>query len=307
MGDTMGGGVMVAIAAALWIAYLLPSWLNRRQYIATERNAVRLQQTLRVLAETAETPQSVHLEATARAVASQERLLREHEATERARRRAAEQTAIAERRTAEQLARVATRAATNAGRARSRSLRRARGVASLVMLISLLVAIGGTVSAVLGSGWMLAAGGFIGFLAGLAGVVALARAATPVRPAVRASVLTEAPTQTWAPVELGEPEPVATWTPQPLPRPLASSRGTAAAVAMDSVEAAEKLRRAAVLAAISERAAQLNEAVPLRRPSRAEPVEQPAADSRFARMGIVDEAETAFSDLDSVLRRRRAG
>ncbi|NUT58077.1 MAG: hypothetical protein HOQ00_04425, partial [Agromyces sp.] len=51
--DVIGGGVLVAAAAALWIAYLLPSWLRRRQYLATERNAVRLQQTLRILAETA--------------------------------------------------------------------------------------------------------------------------------------------------------------------------------------------------------------------------------------------------------------
>ena len=40
--DVIGGGVLVAAAAALWIAYLLPSWLRRRQYLATERNAVRL-------------------------------------------------------------------------------------------------------------------------------------------------------------------------------------------------------------------------------------------------------------------------
>ncbi|BDZ63634.1 hypothetical protein [Agromyces mangrovi Wang et al. 2018] len=40
----------------LWIAYLLPSWVRRGQYLATERNTVRLQQTLRILAETSETP-----------------------------------------------------------------------------------------------------------------------------------------------------------------------------------------------------------------------------------------------------------
>ena len=68
--DVIGGGVLVAAAAALWIAYLLPSWLRRRQYLDTERNAVRLQQTLRILAETAETPEAVRVEATAREVAS---------------------------------------------------------------------------------------------------------------------------------------------------------------------------------------------------------------------------------------------
>src|SRR4051812_48646950 len=98
MGDALSGGVMVAVAAALWIAYLLPSWLHRRQYIATERNAVRLQQTLRILAETAETPEQVRLETTARAAASQERVLRERESAERARLKAAETIAATERR-----------------------------------------------------------------------------------------------------------------------------------------------------------------------------------------------------------------
>src|SRR4051794_4703382 len=97
MGDTLGGGVMVAVAAALWIAYLLPSWLHRRQYIATERNAVRLQQTLRILAETAETPEQVRVEATARSVAAQERVLRHRQAADRAREKAAEKVAAHER------------------------------------------------------------------------------------------------------------------------------------------------------------------------------------------------------------------
>jgi len=52
----LGGGIMLAIAAVLWLVYLLPTWLRRREYLATERNAVRLQQTIRVLAETAEPP-----------------------------------------------------------------------------------------------------------------------------------------------------------------------------------------------------------------------------------------------------------
>src|SRR6188474_857237 len=55
-GGAVGGGVLLALAAGLWLVYLIPSWLRRREYLATERNAVRLQQTLRVLAETAEVP-----------------------------------------------------------------------------------------------------------------------------------------------------------------------------------------------------------------------------------------------------------
>ena len=306
MGDALGGGVMVAVAAALWIAYLLPSWLHRRQYIATERNAVRLQQTLRVLAETAETPEQVRVAATARSVASQERVLREREAAERARLRGVEQQAIAERRVAEQAARAAARVAARAGRAHGRSLRRARGVASLVMLVSTIATAIGIVLVASGLGWMLASGGALGVIAGLAGVLVLARATPPVRITAPASVVVRPEARKWVPVEMAEPAPSASWTPQALPRQLASSPGTAAATAMDSVEAGEALRRSTVLAVMSQRAAELNRAVPLRRPAPQAPAQAPAAVDRFARMGIVDESETAFSDLDSALRRRRA-
>ncbi|WP_430647748.1 hypothetical protein [Agromyces sp. GXS1127] len=107
--DPIGGGVLVAVAATLWIAYLLPSWLRRRQYLATERNAVRLQQTLRILAETAEAPEEVRVGVTARDVAAQERILHEHELAARLEAQAAENLAIAERIAAEEAAAAAER------------------------------------------------------------------------------------------------------------------------------------------------------------------------------------------------------
>ncbi len=51
-----GGGLMLVLAAGLWLVYLVPNWLRREEFAATERNAVRLQRTIRVLAETAEAP-----------------------------------------------------------------------------------------------------------------------------------------------------------------------------------------------------------------------------------------------------------
>ena len=60
--------LLVAIAAVLWIVYLVPVWVKRSEYLATERNATRLGQTLRVLAETAETSQELRAELTAREV-----------------------------------------------------------------------------------------------------------------------------------------------------------------------------------------------------------------------------------------------
>src|SRR5687767_12748692 len=100
--DVIGGGLLVAVAALLWITYLLPSWLRRRQYLATERNAVRLQQTLRILAETAETPEPVRIEATAREVAAQQRILHQQEEAARLSAKAAEHRAVVERRAAEE-------------------------------------------------------------------------------------------------------------------------------------------------------------------------------------------------------------
>jgi len=53
--------------------YLVPIYLRRSEYLATERNAARLGQTLRVLAETAETTEELKTELTARDVARQQR------------------------------------------------------------------------------------------------------------------------------------------------------------------------------------------------------------------------------------------
>ncbi len=76
-GQVLGGGVIVAVAVALWLVYLVPSWQSRHQYNAAERNAVRLNQALRVLAESSETPGEVHLELNARTAAAQQRLARQ--------------------------------------------------------------------------------------------------------------------------------------------------------------------------------------------------------------------------------------
>nr|BFF12227.1 hypothetical protein GCM10025699_35300 [Microbacterium flavescens] len=76
-GQVLGGGVIVLVAVLLWLVYLLPTWHSRRQFDAAERNAVRLNQALRVLAETSETPQEVRLELNARTAMAQQRLARQ--------------------------------------------------------------------------------------------------------------------------------------------------------------------------------------------------------------------------------------
>ena len=312
--DVIGGGVLVAAAAALWIAYLLPSWLRRRQYLDTERNAVRLQQTLRILAETAETPEAVRVEATAREVASQQRILHEHEQAARLAAEAAENLAIVERRAAEDAAEAArglaaaARAtvtepiatiptasptatndsvpqaapvgvtATDAARAR-RSLRRRRALCSLLLLASLLTVVGGLVAAAFGASLLIAGGGALGIVVAFAGLVRLARVRVPAVAAAPVAVPESTP---FEPIELAEPEADEHgWTPQPLPKPLHLSRGTIAAMAMASIEAAAELKRAAADAEVARRVERLEPVVPSIAPA---PAAAPRA--RTGRRGI---------------------
>ena len=336
--DVIGGGVLVAAAATLWIAYLLPSWLRRRQYLATERNAVRLQQTLRILAETAEMPEPVRLEATAREVATQQRILHEHEITARLEAEAAEHLAIAERRVAEGAADAARELAAEAiaaypvtepigvitpgdAAAARRALRRKRALCSLTLLTSLVVAVVGFIGAAFGGSLLVPAAGALGMVLGFSGIVRLAKRHVP---RAVAPVSVERETVSFEPIELvEEPAPAEGWTPQPLPRPLHLSRGTIAATAMASIQAAAELKKSASEAEITRRTAQLEPALPDITPTAAPApaaasVAQRSASATgqgarrapepanpYAGMGIVGDAKPAFEDLDAVLRRRR--
>jgi hypothetical protein len=354
--DVVGGGVLVAVAAALWVAYLLPSWWRRRQYNATERNAVRLQQTLRILAETAEVPEPVRLEATAREVAAQQRILAAQEnaarleaETARLAAEAAEQLALAERRAAAEAVAAARSRATQltitepiaivradapaapvaTGRpvdaAAARRRRRARAWCSLVLLASLVAIAWGLAALATGASAFPALLGGVGAVAAFATLAGLARRRTA-QAVVAAEPVAERPVApVFEPIEVVDEEPVvaAGWTPQPLPKPLHLSRGTIAATAMASIEAAARLQRAAVDEAMVAKAAELAPAVPtLRRP--APPAAErpatgrPAAEEREARagapatanpyaaMGVIEASDARFDDLDAVLRRRRA-
>ena len=65
----LGTSIVLLVAVVLWVAYLVPVWTRKREYLATERNAIRLQQTLRIMAESAEAPEELRLEADARTIA----------------------------------------------------------------------------------------------------------------------------------------------------------------------------------------------------------------------------------------------
>lgn len=298
-GQVLGGGVILLVAVALWLVYLVPTWHSRHQYYAAERNAVRLNQAIRVLAETSETPGEVHLELNARTALQQQRL---------ARRLQTEQQSAELEGLREQVAQA--RSAPLARRARAR--RRARLVASTLLLVGL---------GAIGFGiWQVVQGGAQTFLwagAGSTGLamIVLQRMARVAAGAVVAASAVEQPVvvrREASVQDLAPSIPQREWTPRTLPQPLASSNGSRAAAQLDAADAHEALRRAAREEALrSQTERQRTERA---RPQRVEPAasraEAPAASavaaptrSPYAGMGVVDDAEIE-AHVRSLLRQR---
>lgn len=363
--QSWGGGVVLAVVAALWLVYLIPSWHRRQEYLATERNAVRLQQTLRILAQTSELPEEIHIEANAKSVATAQKILQQEQSKRDAIRRA--QEAARQRAVTRELAATAPvlRAADDDPVLAARRLRRTRLITTLVLALSILAIVIGITSAA--SAWLLIVagvvfgGGAVAILGQLAAVsrararrtrtVSLAGAVPVAQPlqdfsAHLAAVPTPAVTPTSAEAEVRRVS--RQWTPVAVPQPLylsnaARSRATAEAIARSTtVDPAAELQAAAKRSVAALREAQLEA---LRDAARAEaalsgvrdreagasfgqtardargtasrkaeaapaPVadvpRQPRPDSRFARMGIIDEIDTQALEIDEVLRRRRA-
>lgn len=252
-GQVLGGGVIVLVAVLLWLVYLLPSWHSRHQYNAAERNAVRLNQALRILAETSETPEEVRLELNARTALQQQRLARraaaEREQTELETARAELERARAERAAAH--ARPAAR--------RARARRRARLITTVMALAAVGLAGWGTWQLVqTGSQVALWAGVAVAAVCGLV----LRRMSRVGR---RAVARPEAP----AAAEVRTSQPLVTdlvadrsWTPRSLPQPLSSAAGSRAATELDTADAQEALRSAARAEALRARAERLRPAPP---------------------------------------------
>jgi len=316
------GGIIIALSAVLWLAYLLPTWLHRRQYMATERNAVRLQQTLRILAETAEVPDAVRAETSARSVVEQQRALRraaeEAEAAARARDAAAQRA----------LPKVAPVSATSPSAATR--LRRTRLVATAILALALVGVVAGIAQVAAAGAWPLlvissvAAMGSLAILQRMSQIAAARRLQAPEarpRPRTGFTDFHESAEQPATPV--AEREEGESWTPVPVPKPLYLSRsqapgprpgaGSAPRTPLSPVEemrraaaaSEETLRRAHLEPEVARLAAE-EEAAPAASAAPVAPAARTAPDSRFSRMGIVDDAEPGMGDLDEVLRRRRA-
>ena len=266
--DLSGAGtaIMLAIAAGLWFLYLVPTWFRRREYLATERTATRLQQTMRVLAETAEIPDAVRIAATARDAARAERELRSQQ-------------------------RRIDRISGSTEALRRQRMRRTRRLASLLMggatvlglfQIWLMATTGVTLGAWVVLSVTLAAGGVAIAVQRRLDARAMPRArsiARPERPRIPASLLEGVPAR---------PVDPAPWTPIAMPQPLYLSKPPVQRAIRAATPQVEDVRPAATVT-----------------PMRQDPPAA-ARRSGFAAMGIVDPADTAAPDLDEVLRRRRS-
>ena len=278
-GQVLGGGVIVLVAVALWMLYLLPSWHSRHQYNAAERNAVRLSQALRVLAETSETPQEVRLELSARTASAQQKLARRALAEKGRTELAHAQAELEAARTEARIARA--QPAVRLARAR----RRARLVATVLGFASLAAAGTGVWTVLAFSSTVLLWAGGSGVL--LSAIVLHRMSRVAERAAQRSVGVAPAARV----VEVQDVAlPVAsrpTWQPRTLPRPLVSSAGSTAAAMQDAADAREALRRAALEEAKRERAEKAAPpSIDTMRPAAGAP-----AESSFSRMGYVDDAE----------------
>jgi hypothetical protein len=293
-GQVLGGGVIVLVAVLLWLVYLLPSWHSRRQFDAAERNAVRLNQALRVLAETSETPEEVRLELNARTALAQQRLARRATAER-------EQSALEQARTELERARherAAIRLAPAARRARAR--RRTRLTLTVVGLAAVAAAAwGGWLVVSTGSQLVLWAGVGVAALCGLL-LQKMTRvgARAVVREAVVESVTVAAPGMQDVPLAADSRG----WAPRELPRPLTGSAGSRAAAMLDAAAAREALRQAAVEETLRQRETEMQPpSIDTARTAR-----RAASAPAFARTGSVDDAAIE-AHVRELLRSRAAG
>lgn len=177
MTGVFGGGVIFVVAALLWAAVLVPSWVRRREFKAAERNAVRLQRTLRVLAETAEVPTEVRVEATAREALAHEKLLRTAQRQQEAERQARLAEARAAQLRAEMRAQQMRRkqaAIARSAKLRRPIIRRLRAISALVATLALAAVLVGTGFVFAGQGWAMLGIGGSAFVAALGALVLMA-------------------------------------------------------------------------------------------------------------------------------------
>lgn len=265
-GQILGGGAIVLVVVALWLVYLLPTWQARMRYSAAERNAVRLNQALRVLAETSETPDEVRVELSRREIAKQHRLVKRLEAEDDRLREEYDRAEVERRRTENEAKLERSRQDAEAARitraieaeeqrlkvaaikADPRALqaaarRRGRLSATVTLLIGVATVLFGIWQLVVSAQWIWLA---VGAAVGIAGLVALHRMSV-VASRARRTVAVAAPVEDRResdPSVLLNPEDRG-WTPRPLPTPLTATAGSRASSEVEAARVRDDLRQAA--------------------------------------------------------------
>ena len=282
-GQILGGGAIVFVVAVLWLVYLLPTWQTKMRYNAAERNAVRLNQALRVLAESSETPGEVRVELSRQEAAKQWRLVKRLEAeddrlreeydqaeVERRRReneaklartkRDAEASQLAREIAAEERRQELAALRTDPRLRRARARRRVRLAATALAVTGLVVSAVGAWQLAMTSTWTLLAAGAaalvlaLGMHRRMATVAARAARRLPVTVEV-APVRVEPRSQILDSADRG-------WTPRPLPAPLTATAGSRASDAVDAARERDRVAQAAREDAARERIARRQEPVP---------------------------------------------
>lgn len=335
------------VAALLWAAVLVPSWVRRREFRQAEQNALRLQRTLRVLAETSEVPTEVRVEATAREALAQERLLRTAQRKQEAERKAQLAEARAAQLRAEVRAQQVRRkqaALVRAAKLRRPIARRFRSLAALVFVLAFVAALVGVGLQIAGLGPALLLGSLAGAIASLGALVLLApgrvkhveieaeQVTVPAAPAAAAeaeivqtaedrAAAAHAAAQAAAAARIERARAIVRARAQGVPAAKLQNQPDSMLLAVSEsgdADAAES-RRPAVAAPAATSKTSAASAAPADLPARTPGADQPAALSkraveaaaaaeRLRRMGVVGDTSDGMLDLDAVLRtRRRAG
>lgn len=174
----LGTSLVLIVAVVLWVAYLVPVWTRKREYLATERNAIRLQQTLRIMAESAEAPEEVRIEADARTIAVQQKAVAKEQRLKQAMEHA---KAVARARELDEQIKAVereVRAAVKSTVSRAQRLRRTRLACFALVVVALAAIVAGAI--VPGLQVLLALGAAVVVL-GVVGLVAVNSSAARMR------------------------------------------------------------------------------------------------------------------------------
>lgn len=329
--------MIFVVAALLWVAVLVPAWMRRREFRNAEQNAVRLQRTLRVLAETAEMPDEVRVVASAREAVAHERLLQTARKRQDAERAAELSAAKAEQVKAELEAQRLRRRQAALGRAAKLQRPLARRVRAVAALVALL----GVVGVLVGAGVAIATQLFAVLMwSGLAAALSVGTLVLLAPGRVRHA---EIPQERLAPGGRALSEAaIAAPTAADDNAEEAAARARAEAHAVAQSEAAARIDRARAMARAraerpeprvnqegsmllgsavggvadhrtthGARSAAAAQAVPASSSSTsgAASAAAPAADSvlsQLSSMGVVGDTSAGMPDLDAVLRKRRS-